>query len=186
MDREARFRSLYERQHLDVLAYFLRRLNREDAVEATADVFLTTWRRIDEVPDGSEARLWLFGVARNVLRNRQRSNRRLRRLVSRAATTPADPAPLLETVVVRRAQDREVLAALDRLDPSDREVLQLRLWEEVSYDDIAELLGCSRHAAEQRYAKALRRLRSVYHHSGHVWTSGTDPVPQAQEQTREV
>ena len=71
-------------------------------------------------------------------------------------------------------------------DPSDREVLQLRLWEEVSYDDIAELLGCSRHAAEQRYAKALRRLRSVYHHSGHVWTSGTEPVPQAQEQTREV
>jgi DNA-directed RNA polymerase specialized sigma24 family protein len=84
VDRQALFQSLYEHQQPDVLAYFLRRLGREDAVEATADAFLTAWRRIDDAPDGEEVRLWLFCIARNVLRNRQRTNRRIRRLTSRS------------------------------------------------------------------------------------------------------
>ncbi len=186
VDQEARFGSLYERQHPDVLAYFLRRLNREDAAEATADVFLAAWRRIDDAPDSQEARLWLFGIARNVLRNRQRTNRRFRRLLARVSTVPVDPPPLPEAVAVRRTQDRQVLAALGQLHPNDREVIQLRLWEEASYDDIAELLGCSRHAAEQRYAKALERLRSVCTRAGHEWASGTHQMPLAQEEIREA
>jgi len=87
---------------------------------------------------------------------------------------------------VRRTQDRQVLAALGQLHPNDREVIQLRLWEEASYDDIAELLGCSRHAAEQRYAKALERLRSVCTRAGHEWASGTHQMPLAQEEIREA
>jgi len=186
VDQEARFRSLYEPQYPDLLAYFLRRLKHEDAVEAAADVFLAAWRRIDHAPDGQEARLWLFGIARNVLRNRQRTNRRVRRLLVRMATVPVNPPQNPEVLVVKRAQNCEVVAALDRLRSIDREVIQLRLWEEASYDDIAVLLGCSRHAAEQRYAKALRRLRSVYHQAGHEWTSGTQQTLQTQEWTREA
>jgi len=49
MERERRFRRLYGQHQPDVLAYFLRRLNREDAVEATADAFWTAWRRIDDI-----------------------------------------------------------------------------------------------------------------------------------------
>jgi RNA polymerase sigma-70 factor (ECF subfamily) len=186
VSREALFQSLYEHQQSDVLAYFLRRLGREDAVEATADVFLTAWRRIDDTPDGADARRWLFGIAHNVLRNRQRTNRRIRRLVSRMATVSVDPEPTPETMVLCRAQDREVLEALDRLRPSDREVIRLRLWEEASYEEIAAMLGCSRHAAEQRYAKALRRLRSACRRAGHVRTGRTKPALPAQEHTREA
>ncbi len=184
MDADARFRSLYERHQPDVLAFYLRRLGREDAVEATADVFLTAWRRMDDVPGEDKARCWLFGIARNVLRNHQRTNRRLYRLTSRIGSVSADVDPLPETIVLRRAQDREVLEALARLRPRDREVVQLRLWEEASYEEIATLLGCSRHAAEQRYAKALQRLRSVYSRAGHVLRSGTETVPRTQEQRR--
>ena len=186
MSREALFQSLYEHQQSDVLAYFLRRLGREDAVEATADVFLTAWRRIDDVPDGVEARRWLFGIAHNVLRNRQRTNRRIQRLVSRMATVPVDPEPLPETMVLRRAQDREVLEALDRLRPSDREVIRLRLWEEASFEEIAAVFSCSRHAAEQRYGKALRRYRSVCRRAGHVRMSGRQSALPAQEHSRET
>jgi RNA polymerase sigma-70 factor (ECF subfamily) len=187
VDREGQFQSLYEWQQPDVLAYFLRRLGREDAVEATADVFLTAWRRIDDAPDGREARLWLFGIARNVLFNRRRTNRRIQRLVSRIASTPVNPEPLPETLVLRRWQDREMLAALARLRPLDREVLCLRLWDEAGYDEIAALLGCSRHAAEQRYAKALQRLRSECHRTGHEERTRTQPaLVEAQEQKGEV
>lgn len=185
MDAKARFQSLYENHQADLLAYFLRRLARDDAVEAAADVYLAAWRRINDVPDGLDARLWLFGIARNVLRNRERTDRRRRRLAARLGTIRADPDELPEAVVLRRAQDTEVLNALARLRPADREVMTLRLWEEATYDEIAALLGCSRHAAEQRYAKALQRLRSACRRGGHVWMNGTHPAPSTQEHIRE-
>lgn len=184
--READFHALYERHHPDVLAYFLRRLDREEAVEAAADVFATAWRRSDDVPGGPEAKLWLFGVARNVLRNRERSGRRLRRLVAKAASVRSVPPPIPETVVVRRARDEEIAASLRRLTPGDREIIMLRLWEEAGFAEIGTLLGCSRHAAEQRYAKALRRLRSAFLRAGHEGASGAATVPQHRESDRDA
>ena len=180
---ETRFRSVYDQHQTDVLAYFLRRLSPEDAAEATADVFLVVWRRIDQLPPVSERRPWLFGVAHNVLRNRQRMSQRLARLLARAASSPFDPPLPPETIVVRRAEEVELLAALDRLSLGDREVLRLRLWEEFGFQEVASVLGCSPHAAEQRYAKALRRLRSACRRSGHVLASGTRAIPRAQEPT---
>jgi RNA polymerase sigma-70 factor (ECF subfamily) len=178
---------LYKRHQPDVLAYFLRRLNRDDAVEATADVFLTAWRRVEELPPDPEIRPWLFGVAHNVLSNRNRSARRRRRLVARLvrrsdAVTPLAP----EMVVVRQAEDEAVVAAMARLPARDREVLALRLWEETSYDEIAAIVGCSRHAAEQRYAKALRRFRRVWGEAGHVSMSGTIRSHRGQERIHEA
>lgn len=187
MDRERRFRVLYERHQPDVLAYLLRRLNREDALEATAEVFVTLWRRLDDAPVGDEARPWLFGVAHNVLRNRRRSVRRLGRLVARFASASRPDAPLPpELVVLRRAEDEAVLEALGRLRSEDREVLMLRLWEEASFGDVGRVVGCSQHAAEQRYARALRRFRSVWVGTGHVPVLGTDRSLRGQEQIRET
>lgn len=181
VDREAQFESMYRAHQPDVLAYFLRRLDRDDAVEATADAFLAAWRRFEEIPPDPQARLWLFGVAHNTLRNRQRSVRRLLRLRGRlASASTVVPVVSPEAVVVRREQDEEVVEALSRLRRRDREVLMLRLWEEATYDEVASVLGCSRHAAEQRYSKALRRLRSVYRLIGHVEVRDATPLSQEQ------
>jgi len=156
MDQEGRFQLLYEQHQPDVLAYFLRRLDREDAVEASADVFLTAWRRIDDVPPEG-TRLWLFGVAHNVLANRNRSARRWRRLVARLGRIGTTDPPLLpEMVVVRQAEDDAVLTALAQLPSGPREVLRLRLWEDAGYEEIGAVVGCSRHAAEQRYGSVGR------------------------------
>ena len=187
MDRERRARALYEQHQPDVLAYFLRRLPREDAVEAAADVFLAMWRRLADLPDGEDGRRWLFGVAHNVLHNRRRSLRRWSRLVSRyGSMNAADSPPQPEVLVVRSLEDEAVLAALRRLRPLDREVLTLRLWEEESFEDIGTIMGCTRHAAEQRYARALQRFRSVWAGSGHVPVTGSNRTPQGQEQIRET
>ncbi len=187
MDQDRRFRLLYEQHQPDVLAYFLRRLDREDAVEACADVFLTAWRRIDDAPAGGDVRPWLFGVAHNVLSNRNRSARRGRRLVSRLSRIGTTEPPLLpEMVVVRQAEDDAVLAALAQLPHREREVLRLRLWEEAGYEEIGVIVGCSRHAAEQRYAKALRHFRSVWNGAGHVSMSGIKRSRRGREQTREA
>jgi RNA polymerase sigma-70 factor (ECF subfamily) len=52
-------------------------------------------------------------------------------------------------------------AALDRLDPIDREVLALRHFEELSNQEVATLLGIQPAAASKRYVRALERLKDV-------------------------
>jgi RNA polymerase sigma-70 factor (ECF subfamily) len=52
-------------------------------------------------------------------------------------------------------------AALDRLDPIDREVLALRHFEELSNNEVAALLGIQKAAASKRYVRALERLKAA-------------------------
>ena len=61
----SRFEALYATEGRRVLAYALRRTAQPaDAADVLAEVFLVAWRRLDDVPAGAEARLWLYGVAR--------------------------------------------------------------------------------------------------------------------------
>ena len=158
---DQRFQRIFGANFDDVHAYCLRRLPREEAADAVSEVFLVAWRRVEEMPSDDEARLWLFGVARNVVRNLSRSSRRRTRTLARIGGTavahPADP----ETQVVAADEHREVMAAFHRLDPNDQEILRLRLWEELSVRESATVLGVSEKAASKRYQRAVGRLANA-------------------------
>ena len=69
-ERQHRFEEIYAANHDAVLGYVLRRTeNSDDAADVIAETFLTAWRRLDDVPGGGEARLWLYGVAKRMLAN---------------------------------------------------------------------------------------------------------------------
>jgi RNA polymerase sigma-70 factor (ECF subfamily) len=55
----------------------------------------------------------------------------------------------------------QVQAALDQLDPLDREVLALRHFEQLTHEEAARVLGVSGAAASKRYVRALRKMRSL-------------------------
>jgi RNA polymerase sigma factor (sigma-70 family) len=158
-----RFDDLYQRHFREVLAYCLRRAPAEDGYDAANEVFMTAWRRIDDVPGGDAALPWLYVVARRVLHRRWRSASRFRRLVARAESVPARPSTDPETVVVRRAEYDAVLEAVSRLSSRDREILGLAAWEGLAHRDIAEVLGCSIDAVDQRLHQAKKRLARHYH-----------------------
>jgi RNA polymerase sigma-70 factor, ECF subfamily len=60
----------------------------------------------------------------------------------------------------RELQDR-LRAALDEMDALDREVLALRHFEELTNNEVAEVLGITKEAASKRHVRALKRLRSI-------------------------
>ena len=63
------FSEVYRRTHVDVLAFLLRRCpSPEDAADCLAETYLVAWKRREQMPTGTDARPWLFGVARNVMR----------------------------------------------------------------------------------------------------------------------
>jgi RNA polymerase sigma-70 factor (ECF subfamily) len=154
-----RLAELFRAHHGQLLAYCARRIGRDEAEDAAAEVFVIATRRQAELA-WDTALAWLYGVARLVVANRQRSRVRQTRLLTRMGGLrgggPAEPEP--DEVIVRREDDRVVIEAVNRLRPLDREVLMLAAWEALSAPQIAQVLGITGDAAEQRLRRAKRRL----------------------------
>lgn len=170
---QIRFGQLYRDQGRAILAYALRRVeDPEDAADVVAETFLVAWRRLDEVPSDARARLWLFGVARRVIANRHRAERRRTRLGERLAESlrtelATQPAPAGEAA--------EVMRAMEGLGDDDRELLLLVSWEELSPGEAAKVLGISSLAARSRLHRARRRLRDLLEQRESAGSRGPEP-----------
>lgn len=167
---EQRYRSLFDRHGHEVFAYCRRRTDGETAADCAAETFLVAWRRLDDVPEGDAALGWLYGVARRVMANEFRRNRRSRRLLGKLRHNEPETNPTPEVVVLRRERDRTMLAALARLRPDDQELLRLAWWDGLSHAEVADLLGCSTQTASQRIHRAARRVAKEYERLDHGHT----------------
>jgi RNA polymerase sigma-70 factor (ECF subfamily) len=155
---DSEFRRTYDEHFEAIRRYCLRRLPLADANDAVSDVFLVAWRRRDAIPE--EALPWLYGVARNAVRNIERQRRRSNRISARANVEPSYPAPGADVIVVRNEDDERLMAALSSLGDQDREILMLRAWEGMTAAQIAVSNDISVSAAEKRIARATKRLES--------------------------
>jgi RNA polymerase sigma-70 factor (ECF subfamily) len=162
-ERERAFRDLYAAHFDAVLGFALRRVDRpEDAGDVTADTFLVAWRRLAHAPEGPELRPWLYGVARRVLANHRRGERRRtalgQKLGDRLRRELKAHVPDSSDDVVQRA---DVTEAMRRLSARDQEVLELHLWEGLESREIAEVLGIATAVVRPRLSRARRRLRDL-------------------------
>jgi len=154
-ERRRRFDELYAAHHQQVLGYLLRRTdNTDDAADVFADTFLTAWRRLDDLPVGHQARLWLYAAARRTLANYRRGQLR------RVALAERLRADLARSYIPGGydSERAETAAAFRRLPSPDQELLALVAWEGLDPGQIGTVLGCSRNAARIRLHRARRRL----------------------------
>jgi RNA polymerase sigma factor (sigma-70 family) len=155
-----RFEDLYVAYYPAIYKYVARRLRvtsaSQDAADVTAEVFLTVWRRINDVPQPPGDRLWLYGVARRTVERQQRGATRRDRLHLKlwTKTVQATPADRDDEPAVR------VRAALAALKPRDRESVYLVLWDGLSHAEAAEVLGCSVNSLAVRLHRTRSRLRA--------------------------
>jgi len=156
-EQRERFEFLYRELYAPISGYVMRRSDSaEDAAEAIAETFVVLWRRLDACPDGEDARPWLFGVARRVLANQRRGERRRTALAERL-TSELDPAD----APLPAGSDGRVAHAFAALSESDREVLALLAWEELTREELATALGVSRPVARLRLHRARRRFEAA-------------------------
>lgn len=157
--RESRFHELYQANYRLVQAYVVNRLgSAADVHDVVADVFTTAWRRLPDVPPPPGDRLWLYGTARRVIARRYRSLSRLRRLRGRLAS---QQQVMQQSARAGDPVQERVLTALGTLKPAQREALLLVHWEELSYAQAGQVLGCSENAVGIRVHKARARLRAL-------------------------
>jgi RNA polymerase sigma factor (sigma-70 family) len=141
----------------DLLRYLERRVGADDAPDALGDVMVTAWRRHDDLPaDGQGARMWLFGIARNVVLNVQRGNRRRWRL--------ADRLRQHDTTLVHEegaGHGIEVRDAIARLDPTLAELVRTVHWDGFSLVEAAQIVGLPASTVRSRYARVMATLRAA-------------------------
>jgi RNA polymerase sigma-70 factor (ECF subfamily) len=115
-------------------------------------VFLTAWRRLEDVP--GDARIWLLGVARRVLANKRRGQTRQAALQTRLANEPQHAAEPTSA----DASGERIREALSSLSETDREALLLLGWEGLSHRDAARVLGIRAGTFAVRLHRARRNL----------------------------
>jgi RNA polymerase sigma factor (sigma-70 family) len=159
------FREFYDRYAVWLRSWFLRNTGSESAsLDLTAETFAQAWnasRRFRDMADGSGAP-WLFGIARNLLRQYHKHNR----VESAARERMGVPMPFAESDEYERVDERseaKALAPLLRramraLPREQRQALELRVVEQLPYEEVAGRLGCSQNAARLRVSRALRAL----------------------------
>ncbi len=157
-DVSAKFESVYENFYPDVYAYCRRRLDSSATEDVVAEVFLTAWRKIEDLPAGSEALLWLFRVAYRAIGHQWRSVSRRGKLDSKLRSLGGGVVPSTEAFVVQNDQARLILEAASRLKAMDREVLRLASWEQLSHADIGRVLDMSTDAVTQRLYRARKSI----------------------------
>ncbi len=156
--QETRFDRIFDRHHDAVQRYCLRRLPWHEVNDVVAEVFLVAWRRIDEAPESRELP-WLYGIAKNVIRNAHRARHRQERLRTKvSAQGGLTSEPSAEVHVVRNVEEQTVLDALATLRHADQELLRLKCWEQLSNGEIAAVLGVSTHAVDMRINRARGQL----------------------------
>jgi RNA polymerase sigma-70 factor (ECF subfamily) len=164
---DAAFAELVER-FSPRLRYFLRKLlgserrggrslQGDDAEDALQDVWLDVLRALDRLADPQALVAWLYRIARD------RAFARLRK------ARPTEQLRDEGTVVDAADDDRDfsfedaerIHAALDLLPPEQREVLVLRFLEEMTYEQIAAVVGANLGTVRSRLHYAKRALRTV-------------------------
>jgi RNA polymerase sigma-70 factor, ECF subfamily len=156
---------LFGAHHRDVFRYALRRTGNEAAAEdVVAETFSIVWRRANDVP--AEPLPWLYGIARRVISNQDRSRRRRERLgaalrlqAGRDAAHAASPeGALMEADALTRA--------LSQLSGGDREILMLTAWEGLGSEDGAAVLGITANTFRVRLSRARQRLQAELDRDG--------------------
>lgn len=161
--RTEAFRELFDANHSDIERYCRRRAPEATAAEAVSETFLIAWRRFDDIPSGPDARLWLFGTARNLLANLRRSQTRQDQLHLRLIDEPTRLAPSLNTASLDPSiqvvgEPSPVLDALATLSNDDQDVLTLIAWEGFTHAEAAAVFDCSANAVGIRIHRARQRL----------------------------
>lgn len=159
------FREIYERYAVWMRSWFARQTGSETvALDLTAETFAQAWRgvrRFKDMADGSAAP-WLFGIARNLLRQYHKHNR----IETAARARLGMPIDWEGTEAYDAVDERlhahglrpRLRTAVNALPDDQRAALELRVIEQLGYDEISAQLDCSINAARLRVSRALRAL----------------------------
>src|SRR5262245_47383095 len=147
---------------------------REEVEEICQEVFLSVIRNLNSFQGGSRFQTWLFRIATNKARDyRERRNAAKRgggqAPLSLQAEDPESgltldpPSPMAspDEQLISAEQMTRIRASLDQLEAPCREIIELRYFADLSYDEISQTLKLNPKTVSSRLSKCLDRLEDI-------------------------
>jgi RNA polymerase sigma-70 factor, ECF subfamily len=150
------FTELFLRYRERVYGFFRRRMNdAAQAEELAQETFLAVLRAAQRYEPRAAFRAYLFGIAFNILAAHRRKSALNKTHSDNAPDELSDPSGTNPENVICVRQ------AVERLEPAEREVLLLREFEELSYEEIAKILRAPVNTVRSRLFRARLALREI-------------------------
>jgi RNA polymerase sigma-70 factor (ECF subfamily) len=156
------FAEIFDRHAEGIYRYAARRVGQQAAADVMSEVFLAAFRNRRRYDTGrDDARPWLYGIAVNVISQYQRGQRRYARVLATVPGVPATDVVADEVVDrVTAAQLRpRIVRVLGELSDSERELVLLVAWAELSYEQAAQALGIPLGTVRSRLHRTRVKLR---------------------------
>ncbi len=158
--REA-FEQLYRAWQTRLFRYLLRMVGDSGAAEElTNDTMVAAWKAAPSFKGQSKVSTWLFAIARNKalnsLRRRQPETVEVEQAIAVAASSGGQ-----EQSVSRDRLHNTMKDALQQLSPDHREVIELTFYQELSYQEIAEIMQCPVNTVKTRMFYAKKKLQEI-------------------------
>lgn len=134
---------------------FYKTMHQQLAEDLTSQTFLKAWKKISQFQKGNFS-AWLYTIARNIVVDHYRSQKEIL-AVEDFWDLKADDDVLGE--VEERLKIEKLQQGLARLKSSEREILMLRLWQDLPFKEIAVILGKNEGAAKMSFARAMESLK---------------------------
>jgi RNA polymerase sigma-70 factor (ECF subfamily) len=134
--------------------------NHEDASDLSQDVFLRVYRGLGNFRGGSSFATWLYRIGVNACLNRVAARKPVtEQLDARQHVDTRTESP--SERVLRQERGARVREAIEQLPPKQRATLVLRMYQELSHEEIADVLGSSVGAVKANFFHALGNLKRL-------------------------
>ncbi|MEM7211256.1 MAG: RNA polymerase sigma factor [Pseudomonadota bacterium] len=149
--------TMYRRHHDAIFAFLRGRgANPDEASDVVHDAMLEVWRTASKYGGQATVKTWMFTIARNKLIDRFRKGARLSYVDEIPDSVDEDPDP--EAVAIASDDAERVRSCLGKLKPDHRNVIRLAFFDDLNYDEIAELEGVPKGTVKTRIFHAKKLL----------------------------
>ena len=142
--------------------------DKTQAKDLAQEVFLRVWQAAKTYRPEAKFTTWIYRIATNVCFNELKSARRRRWFQFRRFNeenegsieeTFSDGSPTAEDLLLEKERSRQISDALQSLPDNQRMALVLKRYDDLSYAEIAQIIGCSVSAVESLLVRAKRTLQ---------------------------
>lgn len=133
------------------------------AEEFTQETFLRLWEEVETKHKQIEnERAWLYRTARNMIYDFLRRQKKRKDIFKHLAATVQDSIPEQAVAAAEKKEAEEMLMQkLDKLSELHREAVRLKFQEQLTYDEMAIVMGESRSTVSRLLAEAIQKLREI-------------------------
>ena len=155
-------------EHLDGLYSYAMVLsrNRAEAEDLVQETYVRAIQAMGRLRAGSNMKGWLFTILRNIWFNQLRKRRNGPQMVEieaeeGVANSIVEPSKDSHELYVSKMEAKQVQAAIQELSVESREIIMLREYEDLSYQEIASVLDCPLGTVMSRLGRARAKLRAL-------------------------